>query len=59
MVERFTRQWPEWQQRQNASFPVGRIGRTDELAALVAFLFSDACPMMTGAALTVDGALGA
>lgn len=59
MVARFTERWPEWQARQNASFPVGRIGTVEELARLVAFLFSTQCTMMTGTALTVDGALSA
>eukprot|EP01045_Picozoa_sp_COSAG04_P004963 COSAG04_NODE_223_length_19649_cov_12.486650_21_plen_164_part_00 len=40
MVERFAKQWPEWQEKQNASFPVGRIGRPSELASLIGFLFS-------------------
>ena len=48
MVERFAKQWPEWQEKQNASFPVGRIGRPSELASLIGFLFSAQCPMMTG-----------
>eukprot|EP00966_Prymnesium_polylepis_P201056 4658708-Prymnesium_polylepis.1 len=30
MVQRFASQWPEWQAKQNASFPVGRIGRAEE-----------------------------
>lgn len=59
MVGRFTDRWPEWQARQNASFPVGRIGTAEELAQLVGFLFSTQCTMMTGTTLTVDGALSA
>ena len=59
MVARFTERWPEWQAKQNASFPVGRIGRTDEVAATCAFLLSAECPMLTGAVLTIDGALSA
>ena len=82
MVQRFAEQWPEWQAKQNASFPVGRIGRAEEgepptilcvfcvrpvvshssrvalaVAEMVVFLFSAACPMMSGACLTIDGAL--
>ncbi|KAL3910194.1 MAG: hypothetical protein SGPRY_009148, partial [Prymnesium sp.] len=30
MVQRFAERWPEWQAKQNASFPVGRIGRAEE-----------------------------
>jgi NAD(P)-dependent dehydrogenase (short-subunit alcohol dehydrogenase family) len=59
MVERFTEQWPEWKAKLNASFPVGRIGRADEVAAAAAFLFSAECPMMTGTSLTIDGGLSA
>ena len=59
MVARFTQRWPEWQAKQNASFPVGRIGRAEEVAAACAFLFSADCPMMTGTTLTVDGASSA
>ena len=59
MVARFTEQWPEWQAKQNASFPVGRIGTAEEVAACCAFLFSPECPMMTGTVLTIDGGLSA
>lgn len=59
MVARFTDQWPEWQAKQNASFPVGRIGTAEEVARTAAFLFSAECPMMTGHCLTIDGALSA
>ncbi|KAL1515079.1 hypothetical protein AB1Y20_004143 [Prymnesium parvum] len=57
MVQRFAERWPEWQAKQNASFPVGRIGTPEEVAGTVVFLFSSACPMMTGTCLTIDGAL--
>lgn len=59
MVERFQSAWPEWQARQNASFPVGRIGRAEEVAAACAFLLSWDCPMVTGTTLTIDGGAGA
>lgn len=59
MVDRFTAQWPEWQARQNASFPVGRVGRAEEVAAACAFLLSAECPMMTGTSITIDGGLSA
>ena len=58
MVERFERQWPEWQAKQNASFPVGRVG-TAEVAEAVVWLCSDACPFVTGTCLTIDGGAGA
>jgi 3-oxoacyl-[acyl-carrier protein] reductase len=41
-----------------ASVPLGRIGRPEELANLVAFLASDAAGYITGQAITVDGGAG-
>ena len=38
-----------------AGHPIGRIGRTDEIAAAVAFLASDEASFITGAILPVDG----
>ena len=38
-----------------ASIPEGRFGTADEIARLIAFVASPACPYLTGTALTVDG----
>jgi acetoacetyl-CoA reductase len=38
-----------------AQIPVGRMGHAEEVAALVAYLVSDAAAFMTGAVLTMNG----
>jgi len=35
--------------------PLGRVGKPEEIAAAVAFLFSDDAAFITGQSLTVDG----
>jgi len=47
----------ERQSKFLSSIPAGRIGTTEEIAHLVAFLCSNQCDYMTGASITVDGGL--
>jgi hypothetical protein len=42
-----------------AVHPLGRIGRTEEIADAVAWLFSDRSSYYTGQSLTLDGGLTA
>jgi len=39
--------------------PLGRTGRPDEIANAALFLLSDEAPLITGAALPVDGGVTA
>src|SRR5438309_1324842 len=49
----------EWAAGQKAAVPLGRYGRADEVAALVAFVAGPESSYITGANLTVDGGTNA
>lgn len=41
----------------HAQHPVGRVGRTDDIAAAVSYLLSDSAGFLTGAELIIDGGM--
>jgi NAD(P)-dependent dehydrogenase (short-subunit alcohol dehydrogenase family) len=43
--------WSDWERRT----PMGRVGRPEEVASIVAFLASDAASYMTGSIVVADG----
>jgi 3-oxoacyl-[acyl-carrier protein] reductase len=55
MTEAMPDEWRAWAE---GAVPLGRLGTTEECAAVVAFLCSEAAGYVTGALVPVDGGLG-
>lgn len=47
---------PDRAERLAATIPAGRPGRADEVAGLIAWLYSDAADYLTGAVIDISGA---
>jgi NAD(P)-dependent dehydrogenase (short-subunit alcohol dehydrogenase family) len=47
--------YPAFLERSKTTHPLGRVGSTDDIAALVLFLLSDEAGWITGACMPIDG----
>jgi NAD(P)-dependent dehydrogenase (short-subunit alcohol dehydrogenase family) len=59
MVDRFAGKEGEARDDQTAKHPMGRFGTSEEIAAAVLYLCSDAATFTTGSTLSVDGGYSA
>ena len=55
MIQRFSGGFPEGRQAMISQEPVGRMGRPEEIASAVLWLYSDAASFVTGHTMVVDG----
>jgi len=56
MIDRFTGGDPEALKAMEATEPVGRLGKPEEVADAVVYLCSDEASFVTGVPMPVDGA---
>ena len=50
---------PDHDPAELPAYPLGRVGRPDEIASLIVFLASDAAAWMTGSVISADGGMSA
>ena len=55
MMDQFFDGRPELEESVTAQYPIGRLGKPDEIAEAVVWLCSDAASFVTGNAFPVDG----
>ncbi len=48
----------EMVEKMSRSYPLGRLGRPDDIAAMITFLLSDQASWVTGQAISVSGGWG-